>query len=58
LCKELLDPSCEGLREKTRVPTENINEEGFINKGGKRRKGKKTRKKRKRKRKRKDTKKR
>jgi hypothetical protein len=34
MCKQPLVPSCEGLRDKERVPTENINEEGLKNKGG------------------------
>ena len=34
MCKQPLVPSCEGLRDKERVPTENINEEGLINGGG------------------------
>ena len=38
LCDQDLLPSCEGLREKERVSTENINENGLINKGGKGRK--------------------
>jgi len=38
LCKTPLAPNCEGLREKERVHTENINEGGLINRGGKTRK--------------------
>ena len=36
LCKQPLIPNCEGLRNKERVPTEQINKDGLINKGGKR----------------------
>jgi len=42
LCREQLEPNCEGLRDKERVPTENINEEGLI-KGGISRKTRKSR---------------
>ena len=36
ICREKLFPDCQGLRNKERVPTENINTSGLINKGGKR----------------------
>jgi hypothetical protein len=42
MCKQPLVPSCEGLRDKERVPTENINEEGLIN-GGRSRKTRRSR---------------
>ena len=42
LCKAPLVPSCEGLRDKERVATENINEEGLIN-GGRSRKTRRSR---------------
>ena len=36
ICRAKLLPNCQGLRDKERVPTENINIDGLINKGGKR----------------------
>jgi surface protein len=36
ICREKILPDCQGLRNKERVPTENINTDGLINKGGKR----------------------
>jgi surface protein len=36
ICRAKLLPDCQGLRYKERVPTENINIDGIINKGGKR----------------------
>ena len=41
ICRAKLLPNCQGLHDKERVPTENINTDGLINKGGKR-KGRKT----------------
>jgi surface protein len=36
ICRQPLLPSCEGLRDKEKVPTENIDENGLIKKGGRR----------------------